>query len=139
MKTTYDSNNYPVFRYADALLMLAECYCARQEKENFELYLNQVRLRAGLPVYTVGNWAKAEQELRDERARELFGEFQRKFDLVRWGIWYDTVKEYWKSDMDSRNIPVKLQRCHRYLPIPVEQVVNSGYALDNKEYNAYGL
>ena len=139
MKTTYDSNNYPVFRYADALLMLAECYCARQDKENFELYLNQVRLRAGLSVYTVGNWAKAEQELRDERARELFGEFQRKFDLVRWGIWYDAVKEYWKSDMDSRNIPVKLQRCHRYLPIPVEQVVNSGYALDNKEYNAYGL
>lgn len=139
MKTTYDSNNYPVFRYADALLMLAECYCARQDKENFEKYLNEVRSRAGLQAYSVGNWDKAVQELRDERARELFGEFQRKFDLVRWGIWYDSVKEYWLAEMTTRKIPVHLQRCHRYLPIPIREVVNSGNALDNKEYNAYGL
>ena len=139
MKTTYDSNNYPVLRYADALLMLSEAYAAKQDKENFEKYINQVKTRAGLAAYTAGNWEKATQELRDERARELFGEFQRKFDLVRWGIWYSTLKEYWEPEMASRGITTHLQRCHRYLPIPVEQVANSGYALDNKEYNAYGL
>ncbi|MCR5560758.1 MAG: RagB/SusD family nutrient uptake outer membrane protein [Bacteroidales bacterium] len=139
MKTTNDSNNYPVLRYADALLLLAEAYCAKQDKTNTEKYLNMVRSRAGLPAYVAVNWAKAAQEIRDERARELFGEFQRKFDLVRWGIWYDTVREYWIPEMDKRAIPVHLQRCHRYLPIPIEQVVNSGYALDNKEYNAYGM
>lgn len=139
MLTTYDSNNYPLLRYADALLMLAECALARRDQADFERYLNQVRSRAGLENYTVGNWARAEQELRDERARELFGEFQRKFDLVRWGIWYESVHEYWLVEMESRNIPTHLQRCHRYFPIPVRQVVNSGYALDNKEYNAYGL
>lgn len=139
MLTTYDSNNYPVFRYADALLMLAECSLAKQDKDGFEKYLNMVRARAGLEAYSVGNWTKAEQELRDERARELFGEFQRKFDLVRWGVWYEAVHEYWLVEMDKRNIPTHLMRCHRYLPIPVRQVVNSGYALDNKEYNAYGL
>ena len=139
MKTTYDSNDYPVFRYADALLLLAEAYCAKEDKANTEKYLNMVRSRAGLPDYVVGNWAKATQEVRDERARELFGEFQRKFDLVRWNIWYDAVREYWQSEMDAREIPTHLKRCHRYLPIPIEQVVNSGYALDNKEYNAYGM
>ena len=139
MKTTYDSNNYPVFRYADALLMLAECYCAKQDKDNFEKYLNMVRSRAGLEPYSAGNWNKARQQLQDERARELFGEFQRKFDLVRWGIWYDALKNYWEPQMSLAGIPTHLQKCHRYLPIPNEQVVNSGYALDNKEYNQYGL
>lgn len=139
MKTTYDSNNYPIFRYADALLMLAECYCEKQDQAMFEKYLNEVRSRAGLAAYSVGNWTKARQELRDERARELFGEFGRKFDLVRWGIWYSAVKEYWESEMTSRGYVTHLRRCHRYLPIPMEQVVNSGYALDNKEYNEYGL
>ncbi|MBR1706228.1 MAG: RagB/SusD family nutrient uptake outer membrane protein [Bacteroidales bacterium] len=139
MKTTYDSNDYPVFRYADALLMLAECCYAQRDKDGFERYLNEVRSRAGLPAYSVGNWTKAEQELRDERARELFGEFQRKFDLVRWGIWFTALKEYWEPEMASRGFITKMQRCHRYLPIPIEQVVNSGYALDNKEYNEYGL
>jgi hypothetical protein len=42
-------------------------------------------------------------------------------------------------EMEARAIPTHLQRCHCYLPIPIEQVVNSGYALDNKEYNAYGM
>ena len=139
MSTTADSNNYPIFRYADVLLMLAECYCEKQDKEAFEKYLNQVRTRAALSPYSVSNWNRARQEVRDERARELFGEFQRKFDLVRWGIWYDAIKEYWTPEMDKRGIPTYAQRCHRYLPIPAEQVVNSGYALDNKEYNAYGL
>ena len=139
MKTTYDSNDYPVFRYADALLMLAECCYAQRDKDGFERYLNEVRSRAGLPAYSVGNWTKAEQELRDERARELFGEFQRKFDLGRWGIWFTALKEYWEPEMASRGFITKMQRCHRYLPIPIEQVVNSGYALDNKEYNEYGL
>ena len=77
--------------------------------------------------------------MQDERARELFGEFQRKFDLVRWGIWYDALKNYWEPQMSLAGIPTHLQKCHRYLPIPNEQVVNSGYALDNKEYNQYGL
>lgn len=139
MKTTYDSNDYTVFRYADVLLMLAECYCARQDKENFEKYLNEVRSRAGLPDYTAANWTRAFEELRAERARELFGEFQRKFDLVRWGIWYEALKGYWEPEMTKRGYITHMLRCHRYLPIPVEQVVNSGYALDNKEYNDYGL
>lgn len=139
MKTTYDSNNYPILRYADALLMLAECYLEKRDKDNFEKYLNMVRSRAGLAPYSAGSWSLATQTLRDERARELFGEFQRKFDLVRWGIWFDAVENYWKPEMEKRNIPTKELPCHRYLPIPNEQVVNSGYALDNKEYNNYGL
>ena len=28
-------------------------------------------------------------EILNDRGRELLGEFQRKFDMVRWGIWYE--------------------------------------------------
>lgn len=135
MYTTNDSNNYKVFRYADALLMMAECYCAKQDQTNFLKYLNMTRNRAGLGDYTFRNWEKALAEIQNERARELFGEFQRKFDLVRWGIWYQRTKEF--NDYDE--VQLNIRPCHEYLPIPAKQVGYSKNALDNKEYNKYGM
>ena len=74
-------------------------------------------------------------EIQNERARELFGEFQRKFDLVRWGIWYQRTKEF--NDYDE--VQLNIRPCHEYLPIPAKQVGYSKNALDNKEYNKYGM
>jgi len=130
-----DYNNYTVFRYADAVLMLAECYCYKQDESNFIEYINKTRTRAGLQQYSFRNWTKAMTELQDERARELFGEFQRKFDLVRWGIWYERTKEL----NDYQQLRENIKPCHEYLPIPDTQVIYSGNALDNEEYNKYGL
>ena len=97
-------------------------------------YLNITRTRAGLDKLTpsaVGNNASAlMEEIRMECARELFGEFQRKFDLVRWGIWYERTQLY----NDGTYIQEFIRPCHRYWPIPSDQVTYSGYALDNKEY-----
>lgn len=135
MQQTWDYNNYPIFRYADAVLMIAECYYLKADTEGFVKYLNMVRSRAGLKDYTFVKWSKAFEALRDERARELFGEFQRKFDLVRWGEWYERVVEY--TDWETLRMTVK--PCHEYLPIPDKQVIYSGYNLDNKAYNEYGM
>ena len=74
-------------------------------------------------------------EIRNERARELFGEFQRKFDLVRWGIWYDETS----ANSDYTNLKEAILPCHEYYPIPEQEVIKSKYHLDNKAYNAYGL
>ena len=52
------------------------------------------RTRAGLKPYVYRSPARLQDEIRNERARELFGEFQRKYDLVRWGIWYQSVLDY---------------------------------------------
>ena len=79
--------------------------------------------------------AALREEIRTERARELFGEFQRKFDLVRWGIFYETVME--KNDYAS--LKKNLKPCHRYYPIPDTEVAKSKYVLDNKEYEQYGI
>ena len=126
-----DSNNYPIFRYADVLLMLAECCWGLQDEAGFVAYLNEVRNRAGLDAYSfTGDWDTAHAELRNERACELFGEFQRKFDLVRWGIWYERTVAY----NEGSYLKEYIRPCHRYWPIPADQVAYSGNALDNKEY-----
>ena len=135
MVKSNDGNNYKVFRYADALLLLSECWCALGDTEKSLSYLNIVRRRAGTGDYIFRTHSRLVDEIRSERARELFGEFQRKFDLVRWGIWYDAVQD----NTDSENLRENMLPCHEYYPIPETEVVNSKYALDNKEYNKYGL
>ena len=131
----YDSNNYKIFRYADAVLLLAEAWC---EKGNFPKsveYLNKVRARAEIQPYTFTGEIKLRGEIRDERARELFGEFGRKYDLVRWGIWYDQVLAYNTYSLVQQNI----RPCHEYYPIPDVQCARSGRILSNPEYDKYGL
>jgi hypothetical protein len=97
-------------------------------------YLNITRTRAEIGKLTTasvgGNEEALMEEIRLERARELFGEFQRKFDLVRWGIWYERTVQY----NDGMYLPDFIRPYHRYLPIPVEQITYSGGALDNNEY-----
>lgn len=135
MRQSKDSNNYKVFRYANALLLKAEAYCELNELGLSKEYLDMTRTRANLEPYTLRTQARLRSEIRNERARELYGEFQRKFDLVRWGIWYDAVRDY--SNYDT--LVDRIQPCHEYYPIPDLQVVYSKYNLDNKEYARYGM
>ncbi len=131
---TYDSNNYRIFRYADAVLMKAEVL-AELGDPNCVDYLNQVRARAGVDDYVFVGFPEFLQFVREERARELGGEFMRKFDLVRWGIWYEQTKSNIKGGKDT-----KIQPYHRYYPIPDKQCALAGYdVLDNPEYKAAGL
>lgn len=136
MVNTSDSNNQTVFRYADAVLMQAECYCELQQWDQSINYLDKVKLRAKTEPY--GNFKNADhltEEIRKERARELLGEFQRKYDLVRWGIWYQSTYEY----TNYETLRTSMKPCHEYYPIPDSEVAASGYALDNKAYAAYGM
>ena len=130
MTANYDSNNYRIFRYADAVLMQAESYCRLGEPRKAVEYLNKVRARAGLGEYAYVSEADMIKELQNERARELGGEFQRKFDLVRWGIWYDQTKEFNEQPRVKSNI----RECHRYYPIPDTECALSGGMLTNEEY-----
>jgi len=126
--------NQKVFRYADALLMQAENYMELNDITNSLKYLNMTRNRAGLTNYVYKNMDALREEIQKERGRELLGEYQRKYDLVRWGIWYQMVYDY-TSYTTVRNA---IRPCHEYYPIPDTEVVYSGYALDNDEYEKYG-
>ena len=93
------------------------------------------RNRAGLGGYVLRTQLRLREEIRSERARELFGEFQRKYDLVRWGIWYEAMTDY----NDYSTLVSNMKPSHRYYPIPDTQVVYSKNNLDNKEYAQYGM
>lgn len=136
MIKSYDGNNYKVFRYADAVLMMAECYIALKNSEQALKYINYTRARAGVDPITVFNgFEDLTAHLRCERARELGGEFQRKFDLVRWGVWYEQTY----SNTNNSSLKNHMKPCHRYYPIPDTECALSGRILTNDEYVAYGM
>ena len=82
------ANNFPVYRYADVLLMLAESLNESGTTADAFAYLNQVRKRAGLadktPVQLASQDAFREAVAR-ERQVELAFEDHRWFDLLRTG------------------------------------------------------
>lgn len=134
MRSTRDANNYKIFRYAGAVLGLAEAFLMEGDVTSSLRYLNMVRGRAGLSDLSLadvgGNADLLMEEIRRECAKELLGEYNRKFDLVRWGIWYERTRQYNTGSLISQNV----RPCNRYWPIPADQVAASGGVLTNKEY-----
>ena len=70
----------PVIRYADVLLMMAEC-CIQTNDPDADIYLNKVRTRAQLPSKSNVTM----DDLKLERRLELAMEAVRFQDLIRWG------------------------------------------------------
>jgi hypothetical protein len=87
-------NNFPVYRYSDVLLTLAEVLNEQNKPSDALPFLNQVRQRAGL--LPVGGLDQA--ALRDVIARERRVEFafenKRWFDLVRTGKAIEVMNEH---------------------------------------------
>jgi hypothetical protein len=107
--------NSQIVRYADVLLMLAECYIETNDLAKALPLINQVRVRSGAFAYTsLGTQTEARTILRRERRIELAGEQSRYFDLVRWGILVQTINAE-KQIVESIQ-PVK--DYHILLPIP---------------------
>lgn len=96
------ATNYKHMRFADVLLMAAECEAEVGDIEKARQYVNQVRGRAadpttwvpgGAATYVIGLYttpfadrAAARTAVRFERKLELAMEGHRFFDLVRWGV-----------------------------------------------------
>lgn len=141
MTANYDSNNYRIFRYADALLMKAECLYRLNQQALAVEYINIVRKRAFTHPTTGAvasdyaiEYSTDEallQEIKNERARELGGEFHRKFDLVRWGDWYDITSK----KNESKKLKANIRACHCFYPIPETECALSGGVLTNDAYN----
>lgn len=86
------ANDYPVIRYADVLLMLAEADNESDNTAEAYTYINMVRKRArfdgtvyrdGLPDYTNLSKEEFRAAVLKERRWEFVAEGQRWFDLVR--------------------------------------------------------
>jgi starch-binding outer membrane protein, SusD/RagB family len=99
----YNGANFPILRYADVLLMLAEAE-NQVNGPTATAYdaINMVRRRGyGLPLTAASAVAdlpaglgklQFQQAIQDERSRELCFETLRRPDLIRWGIFIPTMK-----------------------------------------------
>ncbi|MBD1433509.1 RagB/SusD family nutrient uptake outer membrane protein [Sphingobacterium sp. DN00404] len=79
------SNDVPVFRYADILLMKAEAIlrgAAPTKGDSPQSLINQIRAYVNAPVLVA---APTLDDLLDERAREFSDESWRRNDLIRYG------------------------------------------------------
>lgn len=90
-------NDFPMFRYADVLLMYAECTLrggSGGSASQSVVYMNALRNRANAKVITQADLTLG--WMLDERSRELWYECHRRTDLVRFGVF--TSKPWsWKG------------------------------------------
>ena len=111
--------DYPVFRLADAYLMLAECQMNGVECDGLR-YLNLVRDRAEMPALS----QITADELLKERMRELYCEGHRRSDLIRFGKY--TGANYlwsWKGgDYEGASLP----EYRALYPIPMQYTATVG-------------
>jgi len=78
-------DDWPVYRYSDVLLMLAESLNEQGQSAAALPYLNQVRQRAGLPPAATTDQSMLRDTIAHERRVELAFENHRWFDLLRTG------------------------------------------------------
>ena len=86
-------DNFPLYRYSGALLLLAESLVEQGKEAEALPYLNQVRERAGLKPLTVAT----KQNVSDEMRHELAFENHRWTDLIRTGQAVSVMNEYGKE------------------------------------------
>lgn len=106
------SNNYPIIRYSDVLLMYAEAL-NEQAANNSEAYksINRIRSRAGLPNLTENlSQAQFRDSVLVERRLELAFEGHRRYDLMR--------TKRLLSAMKAQNPSILVEDRHYLLPIP---------------------
>ncbi|MGV8135613.1 MAG: RagB/SusD family nutrient uptake outer membrane protein [Mangrovibacterium sp.] len=124
--------NTPLIRYADVLLMYAECLAnGATGSKTASYYVDIVRKRAFGANFKSVETLMAEKgwdimtAIKHERAVELCFEYHRFNDLVRWG---DALVN---NDYESRGISSK----GLYLPIPQYDIDNSnGVLIQNSDY-----
>lgn len=102
-----ENGSNPIFlRYADVLLLYAEALNEVAGPGN-EAYiaLNQVRVRAGLSELDPGlDQTAFRTAVHLERRHELYGEFQRRWDLIRWGTWVETMNAANRPRLDYQRL-----------------------------------
>lgn len=132
------ATNYTLIRFADVILMLAECEVEVGSLERARQLVNEVRARAANPAgfvkdgaanaanYVVGlytlPWTDkvvARKAVRFERKLELGMEGHRFFDLVRWGIAKTTLDDYFKYVSGTTIPTINNQRGYlKVAPVP---------------------
>jgi tetratricopeptide (TPR) repeat protein len=121
--------NFPLIRYADVLLMLAECYNEAGRQSDAVTLINQVRARVNMPGINSGPaWLAANSKdevfkrIRHERVIELAGEGLNYSDLRRWGL-YLTLKDKVEYGFTGKRQFTRVVTDRDYLwPVPSTEI-----------------
>ena len=113
------SNDLPLFRYADILLMKAEALARLGQSGARDLF-NQIRAYAGAPQIAE---EPTLQDIYDERGREFFDENWRRNDMIRFGHFEDEFFPHYKNFPDAN-----FDKRHRIVPVEQEMLdLNVGW------------
>ncbi|QDK82297.1 RagB/SusD family nutrient uptake outer membrane protein [Spirosoma sp. KCTC 42546] len=147
----YSAINYNIIRYADVLLMAAECEVEVGSLATALSYVNQIRSRAkgtayvktaagaNAANYQIGLYtafadkAAARTAIQFERKLELSGEGHRFYDLVRWGTASTVLNAF--IAYEGKLLPVGYTGAKyttgkdEYLPIPQQQIDSQGKSI----------
>lgn len=127
-------NNLYVLRYADVLLMRAEAENELIGPSNAYSFINLVRERAGIPALAGLNKESFRIAIRKERATELSFEGHRRYDLLRWGIFVETIKN--STSPFLKDPAAAIQDYHKLLPVPFNEIsASNGSIKQNPGYN----
>ena len=142
------SINFPILRYSDVLLMVAEAeneywgYPTDLAKE----CLRDVRIRAGISDNTndLNSQNAFRNAIKDERAMELCFEHTRRYDLIRWGEYVKNMNELAPRALQGANANwatgpsysvytfFQITDAYNYFPIPdSEMSVNKAITQNN--------
>lgn len=86
--------NWPVYRYSEVLLFLAEALNEQGKTADAAPYLNRIRTRAGLSASSASGQVDMRAAIYHERRVELAFENKRWFDLVRTGRVQEVITAY---------------------------------------------
>lgn len=128
-------NNYRMIRYADILLMYAECLNELGQTDGAYQYVDRVRSRVNLRTLTAAkpglNQSAFREQIKHERLLELAGEGWRYFDMVRWGELRANLQVLKERDADFVNF---VQGKHEWYPIPQSDIDNNPNLTQNPGY-----
>jgi len=91
---TGSSDDFPIYRYSEALLLLAEALNEEGKSSDALVPLNRVRARAGLNPYITTDQAQLRDSIFHERRIELAFEDHRWPDLLRSGKALDVINAF---------------------------------------------
>lgn len=129
----YTSVNFPILRYSDVLLMVAEAENEINAAPTQLAYdcINQVRNRAGISPLRGLSKEAFRKAVKDERAMELCFEYTRRFDLIRWGEYVEDMNALvsraqsgadWKLGPSNVYTYFQVSSAYNYFPIPASEM-----------------
>ena len=126
-------NDYPIFRYGDAILMRAEIYWKSGNTGLALTTMNNLRAVRGVPdIVTLDNGtSRLGDHLLGERGREVAFEYWRRNDLIRFGRFND---EWWGKETNPSGLPAFDPVFDPYVnvfPIPNSQIEASDALTQN--------